>query len=411
MVIRNIQFRGINMLTYIDNWFENVLLFQPIKEIQKNLPSAQNFANKFGGAIILTKSNALQQIDNVLVDSVELYMITECDQKNVFFIVCLQEEISLEIITIINKELYSSTIKNFQVYGSVVYPTKEWELLGNFLAEDSNEWQIFNFDQRFLRYLKIHIIDFHTAEFHCTLTQIRVFGQTVIGDLIDSHKREKIIKPESKIVNSTQEKEEINLNEVSEEDDGSINDTCSVADYFYINQNDKRIESKYINVLPFESKQSLFKVTAQNILILSHNVELFKYEINQIKQQNQKDQKEQDEIKLSQSYLFQQISELKLINQKLVDELNQLQKNLFLSLFCIIAIAAVITIILLIHCFCNQDKQQQIMQQTRVGKKNSSAIVKSQPQLLNICGNENQITQKSKINQIQNQKGKQKKAN
>ncbi|CAK89547.1 unnamed protein product (macronuclear) [Paramecium tetraurelia] len=326
--------------------------------------------------------------------------------------VCLKEEISLETITFINKELYSSTIKNFQVYGSVVYPTKEWELLGNFYAEDSNEWQIFNLEQRFLRYLKIHILDFHSAEFHCTLTQIRVFGQTVIGDLIDSHKRDqKVTKPESKTANSTQEQQEINLKEVSEEEDRSKIDTCSVVDYFYHTQPTKRVETQYINVLPYESRQSLFKVTAQNILILSHNVELFKNEINQIKQQDLQHLQEQQEIRTFQQQLMTSIQEQKQQNIKLQDELDFLNKKLSIILFIIfmfILLLGVAIILFLMNC-CNQNKEQKL-EQPRASAKTHSIIVKSYPELLTHQLIENDATRKH-ISQVKTSNGKTKKSN
>ncbi|CAD8200992.1 unnamed protein product [Paramecium octaurelia] len=405
MTIQSIQLNWINTITNIDNWFENIWSTSQTKITQKNLPSAQNFASQFGGAIILTKSSALKQVDNVLVDSVEVYMITECNQKNVFFVVCLKEEISLEAITFINKELYSSSIKNFQVYGSVVYPTKEWELLGNFFAEDTNEWQIFNLDQRFLRYLKILIVDFHNAEFHCTLTQIRVFGKTVIGDLIDSHKRDKVIKPETKTINLTQEQQEIKLNEVSEEEDRSKNDTCSVVDYFYSNQLSKRIENQYINVLPYETRQSLFKVTAQNILILSHNVELFKNEINQIKHQDIQYQNEQDQIKVFQQQLITSIQEQKLINEKLENELYFINLKLITMFIILIGI----TLILLFISFCNQNKQSTIEQQ-RVSFKAQSTIIKSQPELITSKLIENNANSSNTTKQIKSSNGKLKKS-
>lgn len=53
-------------------------------------------------------------------------MLTECSNKDLFFIVILTEEISINYIHIINKELYSSTIKNFIVLGSLIYPTEDW---------------------------------------------------------------------------------------------------------------------------------------------------------------------------------------------------------------------------------------------------------------------------------------------
>jgi len=45
----------------------------------------------------------------------------------VFFVVCLKEEISLETITFINKELYSSTIKNFQVFYLISFLLGLWK--------------------------------------------------------------------------------------------------------------------------------------------------------------------------------------------------------------------------------------------------------------------------------------------
>ncbi|CAK59053.1 unnamed protein product (macronuclear) [Paramecium tetraurelia] len=405
MAIQSISLNWINTITNIDNWFENIWSSSQTKITQKNPPSAQNFASQFGGAIILTKSSALKQVDNVLVDSVEVYMITECNQKMCFLLYVqkkrfLQKQQHLQI-----KSCIPQLLKTFkQVYGSVVYPTRVWELLGNFYAEDINEWQIFNLDQRFLRYLKILIVDFHNAEFHCTLTQIRVFGKTVIGDLIDSHKRDKVIEPETKTKNLTQEQQEIKLNEVSEEEDRSKNDTCSVVDYFYSNQISKRIKNQYINVLPYESRQSLFKVTAQNILILSHNVELFKNEINQIKHLDIQYQNEQDQIKAFQQQLITSISEQKLINERLESELYFINLKL-LTMFIILV---GITSILLFISFCNQNKQSSIQQQ-RVSIKAQSAIFKSQPELMTPKFSENNANTNT-TKQTKNSNGKSKKS-
>lgn len=43
-------------------------------------------------------------------------MISECSVSNQFLIISLKEEIQLDAISFINKELYSSTIGTFEVF-------------------------------------------------------------------------------------------------------------------------------------------------------------------------------------------------------------------------------------------------------------------------------------------------------
>lgn len=56
-------------------------------------------------------------------------MITECSKKDLYFVICLKEEISLESMALINKELYSSTVKNFYVYHLILYYFRFMEVL------------------------------------------------------------------------------------------------------------------------------------------------------------------------------------------------------------------------------------------------------------------------------------------
>ncbi|CAK63891.1 unnamed protein product (macronuclear) [Paramecium tetraurelia] len=332
----------------------SVLLFNRItreSRVQvKSIPSQINFANYFGGATILTKSKQLVGVDNILVDNQETYMITECNQQKLYIIICLKEEIQLESIYFINKEFYSSTMKNFRVFGSVVYPTESWDFLQAFESEDINEWQNFEFESHFLRYLKIEIIDFHQAEYHCTLTQIRfknykcfrVFGQTVIGDLIQSHKRYKLQLPKIEPIREEVKKPQrikMPCNEIITNYANSNNSTCSYFNYLFdvqqSNIDEIKSQNEFLDVIPFESNQSLFKVTAQNIVILSHNLQLLKEQlqsINNNKLKEMQNQKQNDDI---QQQLLFEFSQQQNININLERQIYQL--NVF-TRYCIIGI-------------------------------------------------------------------------
>ncbi|CAD8196730.1 unnamed protein product [Paramecium octaurelia] len=309
----------------------------------KSIPSQINFANYFGGATILTKSKQLVGVDNILVDNQETYMITECNQEKLHFIICLKEEIQLESIYFINKEFYSSTMKNFRVFGSVVYPTESWDFLQAFELEDINEWQNFEFESHFLRYLKIEIIDFHQAEYHCTLTQIRVFGQTVIGDLIQSHKRYKLQLPKIEpIREEVKQPQRIRMpcKEIITNYANSNNSTCSYFNYLFdvqqSNIDEIKSQNQFLDVIPFESNQSLFKVTAQNIVILSHNLQLLKEQLQQINKNKLKEmqnQKQNDDIQQQLLFEFSQQQNININLERQIYQLNVITR------YCIIGIS------------------------------------------------------------------------
>ncbi|CAK61715.1 unnamed protein product (macronuclear) [Paramecium tetraurelia] len=323
----------------------------------KSIPSQINFANYFGGATILTKSKQLVGVDNILVDNQETYMITECNQEKLFFIICLKEEIQLETIYFINKEFYSSTIKNFKVFGSIVQPTQAWDFLQAFESEDINDWQSFEFESHFLRYLKIEIIDFHQAEYHCTLTQIRylgydikfrVFGQTVIGDLIQSHKRYKLQLPKIEpIKEEIKQPQRIKMpcSEIINNYSSTNNSTCSYFDYIFDIQQSRADEienqNQYLDVIPFESNQSLFKVTAQNIVILSHNLQLLKEQLQSIRNQKMKEMENQKQHDYIQQQLLYELSQQQNINKNLEE---QIKKLYFLTDICVILICIILFI-------------------------------------------------------------------
>jgi hypothetical protein len=67
-------------------------------------------------------------------------MITDCKIPNQYLVISLKEEIEVTALMLVNLELFSSTLKHFQLYGSLIYPADEWNFLGNFTAQNNNEW-------------------------------------------------------------------------------------------------------------------------------------------------------------------------------------------------------------------------------------------------------------------------------
>ena len=131
----------------------------------------------------------------------------------------------MEKFVLVNYEQYSSTVKDFRVFGSLKYPTDSWKLIGNFtvpppkkknhththrtpgsccttscsrdpfathdlhlpLPTSACQARPGQGDQVFalrsaVRYLKFVFLTHHGAEYYCTLSQIRVHGTTVIAE-------------------------------------------------------------------------------------------------------------------------------------------------------------------------------------------------------------------------------------
>jgi hypothetical protein len=67
----------------------------------------------------------------------------DCKSLDKTLIIRLTEDILIESLSFVNKEFYSSRFKQFNLYGSISYPQDQWTLLGEFVAQDNNGWQVF----------------------------------------------------------------------------------------------------------------------------------------------------------------------------------------------------------------------------------------------------------------------------
>ena len=143
-----------------------------------------NFASQAAGAVVLAKSpSTAKGFHNLLNDDRDKYGICACDEKK-WVVIGLSEDILVASVEVANYEKYSSMLKDFQILASNTYPTSEWIDLGTYTAEAHLGPQLFSISRHtdaHTRYLKFKFLTHYLNEALCTLSQIKVFGMTVIA--------------------------------------------------------------------------------------------------------------------------------------------------------------------------------------------------------------------------------------
>jgi hypothetical protein len=143
-----------------------------------------NFASQAAGAVVLDKSPASAKgYHNLLNDDKDKYGISPCDEKK-WVVIGLSEEVLITSVELLNYEKYSSMLRDFQLLASSSYPTDEWINLGTYTAMPqlgSQSFNITDLSEAHTRYLKVKFLTHYSDEALCTLSQIKVFGMTVIA--------------------------------------------------------------------------------------------------------------------------------------------------------------------------------------------------------------------------------------
>ena len=117
-----------------------------------------NYASVDCGAKILDHNSEASNVDSILVENRDLYMLNPCSAQ-VWFIVELCDLAQVKSIQIANFELFSSTPESFRVYVSKRYPTREWTMLGTFQAREERTIQTFLLDEPiYAKYFKVSIL-------------------------------------------------------------------------------------------------------------------------------------------------------------------------------------------------------------------------------------------------------------
>jgi len=92
----------------------------------------------------------------------------------------------VDTVAIANFEHYSSNLKDFELFSSLVYPTDDWVLLGNFTAGNVKHVQRFTLQEpKWARYLKLRFLNHYGSEFFCTLSTVEVYGVDAIERMLE----------------------------------------------------------------------------------------------------------------------------------------------------------------------------------------------------------------------------------
>eukprot|EP00741_Cyanophora_paradoxa_P015807 tig00020904_g15260.t1 len=143
-----------------------------------------NYASFDSGAKVLSANPEAQGSSAVLVEDKDKYMLTPCGAPEKQLVVELSEEILITTLSLANFEYYSSSFKDFQLFGSNTYPVRQWAHLGDFRAQSARGVQRFLVPHRaWVRYLRIRFLSHYGREYYCTLSQIKVHGNTMLEDL------------------------------------------------------------------------------------------------------------------------------------------------------------------------------------------------------------------------------------
>ncbi|KAG8659035.1 hypothetical protein MANES_02G008500v8 [Manihot esculenta] len=145
-----------------------------------------NFASAMKGAKVVAHNKEAKGADNILGKDQDKYLRNPCSVGGTFVVIELSEETLVDVVKIGNSEHYSSNFKDFNLSGSLNYPTETWTQLGNFVAANVKQSQSFKLPEpKWVRYLKLDVISHYGSEFYCTLSVVEVYGVDAIERMLE----------------------------------------------------------------------------------------------------------------------------------------------------------------------------------------------------------------------------------
>lgn len=145
-----------------------------------------NYASSSKGAKVVAHNKEAKGANNVLNKDHDKYLRNPCSVVGKFFVIELADETLVDAVKIANFEHYSSRLKEFELSGSLVYPTETWNPLGTFVAENVKHAQCFKLPEpKWVRYLKLNLLTHYGSEFYCTISFIEVYGIDAIEQMLE----------------------------------------------------------------------------------------------------------------------------------------------------------------------------------------------------------------------------------
>ncbi|KAL6615507.1 hypothetical protein ACP70R_037777 [Stipagrostis hirtigluma subsp. patula] len=144
-----------------------------------------NYAAASKGAKVLAHNKEAKGAANILGGDKDKYLRNPCSADDKFVVVELAEETLVDTVALANLEHYSSNFRDFEVYGSMTYPTEAWELLGRFTAENAKHAQRFVLPEpKWTRYLRLRLVSHYGSGFYCILSYLEVYGVDAVERML-----------------------------------------------------------------------------------------------------------------------------------------------------------------------------------------------------------------------------------
>lgn len=145
-----------------------------------------NYASASKGAKVVAHNKEAKGASNILGKDHDQYLRNPCSVEEKFVTIELAEETLVDAVKIANFEHYSSNFKEFELSGSLRYPTEAWSPLGKFVAANSKHAQTFKLPEpKWVRYLKLDLLSHYGSEFYCTLSVLEVYGINAIERMLE----------------------------------------------------------------------------------------------------------------------------------------------------------------------------------------------------------------------------------
>ncbi|KAA0042668.1 SUN domain-containing protein 2 isoform X1 [Cucumis melo var. makuwa] len=148
--------------------------------------SDYNYASASKGAKVVAHNKEAKGACNILEKDHDKYLRNPCSVGGKYVVIELSEETLVDAVKIANFEHYSSNFKEFNLSGTLSYPTETWSNLGNFVAANVKHAQVFQLPEpKWVRYLKLDLLSHYGSEFYCTLSVVEVYGVDVMGRMLE----------------------------------------------------------------------------------------------------------------------------------------------------------------------------------------------------------------------------------
>ena len=178
---------------------QNETMRSDVKTDERTNGTRYNFASIDCGATVFGANKESKSTSNILNGSPDNYLLNPCSAIK-FVEVELCEETLMDALVLSNQEFFSSSFKRFKVFSSQSNPNtikaanaatiaqqNEWNLVGEFVAKNLRLKQYFNLEPPLFwaKYVRIEFESHYGTEFYCPLTELKVFGTSILEDVKD----------------------------------------------------------------------------------------------------------------------------------------------------------------------------------------------------------------------------------